>query len=379
MRLDLPARTRRVVRLVFYAIGGMTFLAILFLWSGVYSIAASRGHWSVMEWLLTFAMRNSVKTHALGIDAPPLDRTDLVTLGAGHFHSACASCHGAPGMPIGPIAQSMLPPPPDLATQMREWRDRELFWIVKNGIKYTGMPAWPAQQRDDEVWALVAFLRRLPTLDAESYRDLALGRLRIAPQSGREVATTESSAAAIGACARCHGAERVGPDSGLVPILHGQPAEFLTNTLEAYANGRRASGIMQPVAGDLAREEIDRVARYYAELPPPPRPTPLPPHAAAAIERGRRLAERGDPASKIPACIGCHDAQMRKTYPRLAGQNAAYMTNRLRLWKGGLTPGTDTETIMAPIARALSDRQIGEVSAYFTSMTAASPTAAPAR
>jgi cytochrome c553 len=54
------------------------------------------------------------------------------------------------------------------------------------------------------------------------------------------------------------------------------------------------------------------------------------------------------------------------------------MANRLRLWKGGLAPGTDTETIMAPIARSLDDRQIDDVSAYFTSMTA-TPKAAPAR
>ena len=85
MRLNLPARTRRLVRLALYAIGGMIFLGSLFLWSGAYSVAASRGHWAIMEWLLTFAMRNSVKTHALGIKAPPLDNVDLVRLGAGPF------------------------------------------------------------------------------------------------------------------------------------------------------------------------------------------------------------------------------------------------------------------------------------------------------
>ena len=103
------------------------------------------------------------------------------------------------------------------------------------------------------------------------------------------------------------------------------------------------------------------------------------PDANAAIDRGRRLAEQGDPAAKVPACAGCHDAQALPAYPRLAGQNAAYMVNRLRLWKGGLTSGTDTETIMAPISRALRDQQIDDVSAYFTSTTAASPAAAPAR
>ena len=52
---------------------------------------------------------------------------------------------------MSPIAMAILPPPPDLATDMRPWRDRELFWIIKNGIKYTGMPGWSAQERDDEV------------------------------------------------------------------------------------------------------------------------------------------------------------------------------------------------------------------------------------
>ncbi len=377
MRLDFPAKTRRIIRLALYAGGGIAVLGFLFLWSGLYSVAASRGHWAIMEWVLTFAMRNSVKTHALLIDTPPLDRPDLVTLGAGHFHNGCAFCHGAPGVPISPIAQSMLPPPPDLKTNMRPWRDRELFWIVKNGIKYTGMPAWAAQQRDDEVWALVAFLRRLPALDAKSYSELALGGVQTALQSGRDIATADAAAAAVGACARCHGAGQNGPASALVPILHGQPAEFLTAALHAYADARRASGIMQPLAGDLQHDERNRVAQYYAGLLLPPR-TPEHRHDAPALERGRVLAERGDPDRRIPACSGCHSASALKIYPRLAGQNAPYMTNRLRLWKDGLTPGTDGETIMAPIAQALTERQMDDVSAYFASIDSEAP-APPSR
>jgi cytochrome c553 len=372
MLRDLPA-PKQAARLGLYAIGLLAVLGFVFLWSGIYSVAASRGHWAIMEWLLTFAMRNSVKTHALGIDAPPLNDPDLATLGAAHFHSGCAFCHGAPGMPVNPIAHAMLPPPPNLA-HMRQWRDRELFWIVKNGIKYTGMPAWAAQQRDDEVWALVAFLRRLPALDQNGYRELALGNLKIPPQSGREVATSETTSAAVGACARCHGAEQSTPRSALVPILHGQPPEFLILALEAYAGARRASGIMQPVASDLARDELDRVARYYAGLrPPAPRNAQT---DDAAIERGRLLAERGDPSAKVPPCVDCHGATALRIYPRLAGQNLPYMRNRLRLWKNGRAAGSENEAIMAPIAAALSERQIDDVAAYFAS-TGAAPSAAP--
>jgi len=361
MQIDRPVRIR------FILLAGLVALLVgfLFVWSGVYNVAASRGHLAVTEWLLTFGMRSSVQTRALGIDVPPLDNADLVTLGAAHFQSGCAYCHGAPGTPISPIARAMLPPPPDLATNMRPWRDRELFWIIKHGIKYTGMPAWPAQQRDDEVWALAAFLRRLPSLEAAQYRDLALGGLRVPPQSGESLATSETMASAIGACARCHGAGDAGPASSLVPILHGQSAEFIVASLEAYASAQRPSGIMQPVALALAGEDYRRVADYYAALKAPLAPEG--PTDAPAIERGRHVAENGDPAAGVPACVGCHRKEALKTYPRLAGQNLSYVLNRLRLWKSGLAPGTATETIMAPIARALSERQIEDVAAYYAS------------
>ncbi|CAN7594714.1 c-type cytochrome [Bradyrhizobium sp. LjRoot220] len=362
MRIAPPAR---IIRFILIAGLAALLLGFLFMWSGLYTVAASRGHWAVTEWVLTFAMRNSVKTHALGIEVPPLGNADLVTLGAAHFHSGCAYCHGAPGIPISPVARAMLPPPPDLATNMRTWRDRELFWIIKHGIKYTGMPAWSAQQRDDEVWALAAFLRRLPRLDAAQYRDLALGGLPVPPQSGQSLATSETMAPAVGACARCHGAGDGRPASSLVPILHGQPAEFIIASLQAYTSAQRASGIMQPVARALASDDFRRVADYYAALKAPPAPEG--PTDASAIARGRTLAENGDPAARIPACAGCHGNEALKTYPRLAGQNLGYLLNRLRLWKNGLAPGTAGEAIMAPIARALSERQIEDVAAYYAS------------
>jgi cytochrome c553 len=364
--MKIAPRLRGYVIATLCAAAAFAAVILLVAWSGLYNIGASRGHWAIVEWFLTFGMRNSVKTHAIGIDAPPLDDPDLYTLGAGHFQSGCAFCHGAPGVPRDPIARSMLPSPPDLSTAMRPWRDRELFWIVKHGIKYTGMPAWTSQDRDDEIWPMVAFLKRLPSLDAHSYRDLALGRLQIAEQTGQEVATTETASEAAGACGRCHGAGRHGPASALVPILHGQNAAFLTQALEHYASGDRASGFMQTVAVSLPRQEAERVAKYYADQIAPVRPS-RPPADPASIERGRRLATDGDTEWKLPACRQCHDAAALPIYPRLAGQNAPYMVHRLRRWKNGTTSQTDTDTIMAPIARLLRDSQIEDVSAYFES------------
>lgn len=347
---------------------GLVLATLLIAWSGLFNVAASRGHWAIVEWFLAFVMRNSVETRALAVSVPPLDDRDLVRLGAGHFHGGCAYCHGAPTTPISPVARHMLPPPPDLSTAARDWKAGELFWIVKHGIKYTGMPSWVALDRDDEVWAVVAFLRKLPDLDAQRYRDLALGGVRVAEPSGRELATSQSAAEAVGACARCHGADDRGPASALVPILHGQPAEFVRSALQSYAAGRRKSGIMQPIASDLSADAVRRLAKYYAGLGQPSAKHPRSAAGAEALDRGRKLALEGIPAENVPPCMPCHGSGALATYPRLAGQQARYMAGQLRLWKRGLRTSTAGAAIMAPIAARLTEQQIEDVSAYLATI-----------
>jgi cytochrome c553 len=158
-----------------------------------------------------------------------------------------------------------------------------------------------------------------------------------------------------------------------VPVLHGQPKEFLAAALDAYARGARRSGIMQPVAAELKVDAVAKLVEYYSSL------DPLPGKAAATTESGRQLATQGDVNARIPACVTCHGAEALPVFPRLAGQNAAYMANRLRLWKNVVAAPTDTEAIMAPIARLLSDRQIDEVSAYFAAMPPVRQTGAAMR
>jgi cytochrome c553 len=348
---------------------------LLVAWLGLYNIAASSGHWAIVDRFLRFAMANSVKARAPDITPPPLDDPALIRLGAGHFHSGCAFCHGAPDAPVSPAAGGMLPPPPTLASRLDRWRDQELFWIVRHGIKYTGMPAWPVLQRQDEVWALVAFLRRLPTLDAASYRELALGEVEIEPQEGPAVASARTSSDAVDACARCHGAEHA-PRSDLVPTLHGQPAPMLLAALRAYATRKRQSGVMQMAASGLSDSTMRNLAEYYASLPAPAR-SPEGGADPARIERGRRLALEGDAAAEIPACTTCHEAGSLPVYPRLAGQPARYLEGQLRAWQAGLNDITASAIIMAPIARRLGAEQVKDVSAYFGSLPPSPPTDGP--
>ncbi len=96
--------------LVLGVVGG-----IIFAWSGLYSVAASRGHWPGFNLVLEFGMRSSVRTHVFGIEVPDLSGLAMVEMGAGHFQGSCAPCHGAPGRPSNPVVRAMLPMPPDLS------------------------------------------------------------------------------------------------------------------------------------------------------------------------------------------------------------------------------------------------------------------------
>jgi cytochrome c553 len=358
----LPRRWRRAIAIVGIALLVVPAAGLVFAWLGIYNVAASRGHWPITDWLLEFGMRRSVTMHAWPIEPPPLDDDNLVRLGAAHFHGGCAHCHGAPGVARNPIVLAMLPMPPDLGIVSERWRDRELFWIVKHGIKYTGMPAWPSLVRDDEVWAATAFLKRLPSLDAAGYRSLAMGDVELPQEGGRDIALGRTAEQATNACGRCHGADERGPHSNLVPILHGQPSAFLLAALRNYAQGTRESGIMQPIAADMAPEAMQRIADYYSKLTPPVQP---PRTTVADVENGRAIVMDGVADMGIAPCIACHGPTALPAYPRLAGQQAAYLRGQLLLWRNGFNAKTDTGAIMAPIARQLTEKQVDDVSAFF--------------
>jgi cytochrome c553 len=342
---------------------GLAVLGVLVMASGVYSVAASRGHWEITRQVLEFAMKRSIVTHSwFAPQPPPLDDPDLVRLGAGHFLRGCAPCHSAPGEAKSPIVERMLPSPPQLHLTAQSWSDVELFWIVKHGIKYTGMPAWPGRARDDEVWAMVAFLRRLPQMSVDEYRAMAEGRVERDRAPSIDLPHVDRQAALVAECARCHGDVDSAPQSRLVPRLSGQAAVYLERALNDYAIGLRQSGTMQPQAVALEEKERADIADYYARAAKQEKKSEAP---ADRVERGRRIANDGVSREGIPACLECHGARGKTSFPRLAGQSARYLAQQLKLWRAGQRAQTAQGAIMAPIAIRLSDRQIEDVAAYF--------------
>jgi len=142
-----------------------------FAYSGIYDVSASSSHSGLVNWLLSTTSHASMERRAKGIDVPDID-DELVLAGVNDFDSMCTGCHGAPGRDPEAMGQGLNPPAPDLAEEAAELSPAELFWVTKNGIKMTGMPAWGATHGDDAIWPVVAFMTRLPELDEASYQEL---------------------------------------------------------------------------------------------------------------------------------------------------------------------------------------------------------------
>ena len=353
---------------VFLAIALVAALGLTVAWLGIINVGASTGHWVITDKFLHWVMRNSVRTHAalaeaLGEhDLPPADPTGLVSA-AGHYASTCAFCHGAPGDGLPPVMQAATPIVPDLSRTVDTWSDRQLFWIVKHGVKFTAMPAWPALSRNDEVRRMTAFVRRLPKMSPGEYRALAYGPGRI---TGGEAMTLQG---ALPDCARCHGEDGLGRGQPDIPILAGQKPAYLLASLAAYAAGERGSGVMQAAAVRVGPDTMRPLAEHYAALPglSDSRSSPQLISSVAEDLLAAQTVANGLPEANLPACSRCHAPGRRAIYPVLAGQKAAYMAARLRLWRGDETV-VDARKPNAPmpmIARRIPERLIEPLARYF--------------
>jgi len=114
-------------------------------------------------YLATKAKRWLVGRSARGLAPPPVDNPETARFaGKMTFGGSCATCHGYDGRTPSAIGRSQYPPSPDLGSpSVQQWSDAELFWIIKHGIRLTGMPGFGRIHSDEEIWNLVRFVRSL--------------------------------------------------------------------------------------------------------------------------------------------------------------------------------------------------------------------------
>lgn len=152
-----------VVLLVLAMAGG-------FAWLKAQAGFSARAEPSALEAFAARAMRSiSTPASAKALTSPkPIDdegKHEALM----HWADHCAACHADDGSGDTPMGRGLFPKPPDMRTEVTQGKsDGELFYIIENGIRLTGMPAWgEAGGHGDESWALVAFIRQLPKLNKE--------------------------------------------------------------------------------------------------------------------------------------------------------------------------------------------------------------------
>jgi mono/diheme cytochrome c family protein len=150
------------------SLAAVSMVTLGWAYSGQYNVAADAPHWDVTTQALATIRERSIAAHAADLTVPYLADPALIALGAEHYAGMCTGCHLAPGMGDNEMRQGLYPKPPNLS-QPRDRSPAQSFWIIKHGLKMSGMPAWGVTHDDEAIWGLVAFLQQLPTMDAAVY------------------------------------------------------------------------------------------------------------------------------------------------------------------------------------------------------------------
>ena len=158
-------------------IGALAIIAALagavYFFGGFYNVAASEPDPGIVSWALPRVREASINRHSSKITPPnTLEDPATVQAGARAFQErGCVACHGAPGANWTKFSEGLRPDPPDLKDVVKDLGPAQLFWVIKNGINMTGMPSFGAiEVRDPEIWSIVAFIRKLPTVSPEDYK-----------------------------------------------------------------------------------------------------------------------------------------------------------------------------------------------------------------
>ncbi len=376
---------QRLIELaILVAVVGLLVAAMVV--SGIMPVKASSGHWAITEATLQFASKRSIQTNSLGIEVPPLNEPGMIRLGAATYESNCAWCHGSPLAPEPVVPAAMTPKPPSLNDSGDKWEARELFYIAKHGIMFTGMPAWPTQARDDEIWPVVAFLQALGSMDKEQYGAL----LQSKAVSGVLSSEVQAMPSLMASCLDCHGSDGSSVVGARVPELQQLSPEYMAMTMHAMRGGERPSGIMQPIVARLRDEQVDEIAGYFeARKSEQSRGAEVEAVdatfmeqdadditedinddslkvAASTVEAGMKLIQQGSAERKIAACIECHGRERSMaSYPSLVGQSPVYIRIQLELYASGARRGGQA-SLMHDIAEKLDETERIQVSEAFS-------------
>jgi mono/diheme cytochrome c family protein len=136
--------------------------------TGRFNVAATAPP-DMIDKVAPWALDKALERRSKDVTDPIAKDAGAIARGMTHYRENCLPCHGAPGIEPAEFHEGLNPSPPDIdAPALQHDTDAELFWVIKNGIRMTGMPAFGVNHKDEEIRDIVAFVRHAPQItDAE--------------------------------------------------------------------------------------------------------------------------------------------------------------------------------------------------------------------
>ncbi|GAB2502367.1 c-type cytochrome [Arenimonas alkanexedens] len=174
--------------------------------------------------LIETARDRAIAVRSRDIVVPTLGSQEQIRSGAGNYAAMCTTCHLAPGMAPTELSQGLYPLPPAL-TRLGAPDPARAFWVIKHGIKASGMPAWGRSMSDEYIWNMVAFLQQAPVMSPAQYQDLVASSDGHSHGGGESMPHDEKMPGMPTMTSDHHGGVDVAPhdDAGSPPHDHGAP------------------------------------------------------------------------------------------------------------------------------------------------------------
>ncbi len=149
-------------------------VAMLYYFLGLYNISATKPHLGIANTVFHMIAERSIQRNSASLEIPyDVDDEDIYVEGFKEYEQMCVKCHGAPGVEPSPTGKGLFPKPPRFPGEgFDEYSLKDIFWVTKNGVKMTGMPAYGSTHEDETIWAVAIFLDRSRDLSEAEYKKL---------------------------------------------------------------------------------------------------------------------------------------------------------------------------------------------------------------
>lgn len=175
-------QTSRIVAVtvaVTILVGGLLFAT--WVYSGLYDPSAATERTGLVPAVSRVMVRRSITARAQALPPAPALDSAAVLAGAERYQALCTGCHGAPGVPRDISGEGLVPLPRELS--QTELSEREIFWVIRNGLRGRGMPSYRQALTDEQMWAVARFAKSTAGMSEAQYESIFL-RLMQADSTG---------------------------------------------------------------------------------------------------------------------------------------------------------------------------------------------------